>query len=344
MSQILSFRCLCKLGLLGLALCHGVLLHAQGILMFPTESGFSGNIALGASYMSVASNFATHKSKLGEDDLESLDSKPDTQEQVLGFPRFELAYTFADAGWQLHLGNAALDFYRFDRANVAGVRKNFGKVGVIGVGYVFSALPDYVWEDPYRLSSEREETRRGSAGGRLTWDFIGGTPINFRYTQRNIRVGDEASGSDLDLDFEAQQDLRRDGAQRVAELNMFIPLGSGKVLLPAIDYIRNDREGKAVSNQSIQVRVVYKMPLSTRWTMLAEVLAGGLTAQEENPIFLDTEKNKRFGAGLTFKYDQLFGLEAMSLVVRAASYREDSNIDFYSGDISTFGAFIGYKF
>lgn len=319
-------------------------LSAQSLLTFPETSGFSGSVNLGASYLAVASNFASHHSKLGENDLESLDDKPATRSTVLPVPRIELAWTFADAGWQLHLGNTAIDFYRFNQANVAGVKKNLGKVGVLGLGYVFSALPDYVWEDPYRTTGEREETRRGSAGARFTWEFIGGTPVNFRYTQRNIRISDELSGSDLDLNTREQKELRREGAQRIVEVNMFVPLGDGRVLLPAITYIGNNREGEAVSNDYYQLRLTFKMDLFPGWVMLADVLGGRLTARAENPIYLTTESNKRFGAALTFKYAQLFGIESMSLVLRAGSYRENSNIDFYSSSIDTLGAFIGYEF
>jgi hypothetical protein len=311
---------------------------------FPADSGFSGNVSIGATWLSVASNFATDKSRLGEDDIDSLDEQGSTQSAVLGFPRIDLEYTFAESGWQLHLGNAALDFYRFDRANVAGVRKNLGDVGIIGLGYVFSAMPDYVWEDPYRTDGPRDETRRGSAGARLTWENIGGSPVGFRYTQRNIRVGDEFSGSDAGLDFTQQQKLRRDGTQQVAELNMFVPMGKGRAVLPALTYIRNDREGEAVSNDSIMLTVVYRMPLSTRWTLLAEIAGGRLRGAGENPVFGETENNTRLGAALTVKYSKLFGLDPMSLVVRSGSYQENSNIDFHSGDIASIGAFIGYDF
>ena len=316
----------------------------QGGRAFPAESGWSGNLSAGLTYISAASNFATDRYGLGDDSLESLDQQADRKGAFVGFPRFEVRYTFAESGWQLHLGNAALDFYRFDRANVAGVRKNFDGLGVVGVGYVFSALPDYVWEDPYRLSADRDETRRRSAGGRFTWDFIGGTPVSFRYTERRIRIGDDFSGADLGLSPENLEKLQRDGRQRVAEVNLFVPLGRGMALLPALTYIDNDRDGKAVSNEIVQLTVVFRMALTERLTLLAEVLGGSLRANDENPIYSETEKNSRFGAALTFRYSQLLGYEPLSLIVRAGSYREHSNIDFYSGDIDSIGAFIGYDF
>lgn len=316
----------------------------QGSRGFPTESGWSGNVSAGLNYISAASNFATDRYGLGDEQLDSLDQQAGRNGAFVGFPRVEVQYTFAESGWQLQLGNTALDFYRFDRANVAGVKKNLGRAGVLGIGYVFSALPDYVWEDPYLVSADRDETRRRSAGGRFTWEYIAGTPVSFRYTQREIRVGDDFSGGDLGLNPQQLELLRRDGSQRIAELNMFVPLGQGMVLLPALSYIGNDRDGAAVSNQTLQLTVVLKLALSDRWTMLAEVLAGRLQADEENPVFSDTEKNNRFGAALTFRYSRLFGYEPLSLLVRAGSYREQSNIDFYSGDIESVGAFVGYDF
>jgi hypothetical protein len=316
----------------------------QGSRGFPDDSGWSGNISAGLTYISAASNFATDRYGLGDDSVDSLDQQADRNGAFVGFPRIEVNYTFAESGWQLHLGNAALDFYRFDRANVAGVRRKLDGVGILGIGYVFSALPDYVWEDPYRLATDREKTRRRSAGGRFTWDYIGGTPVSFRYTQRQIRISDDFSGAELGLNPRELESLQRDGSQRVAEINVFVPLGRGMALLPALSYIGNDRDGEAVSNQALQLTIVLRAALSERLTLLAEVLGGRLQADEDNPIFSEREENSRYGAALTLRYSQLFGYEPLALIVRAGSYRERSNIDFYAGDIDSIGAFIAYDF
>src|SRR5210317_1027125 len=106
-------RRLSALTLLGLALTS---VTAQGMPAIPDKSGWSGHVNIGVGAGSSESNMLAEIASidLGDDTVSGLDQSPDDEDVVLPALGFEVAYTFADMGTQLYLGNQLADHLSFD--------------------------------------------------------------------------------------------------------------------------------------------------------------------------------------------------------------------------------------
>ena len=310
--------------------------QALAVPAIPKESGFSGHVNIAIGIGSSESNMLAEIAgqDLGDDTITSLDSGPDDEDVTLPAVQFEAAYTFADMGMQLYLGNQVADHLSFDLDTSlethAGIRQDLGEVGRFDVSLAASSLPTDVWKDPYITGSPRSNTERTSVGIHLAWDQIFSTPFEITYSSREIEVDDERSGQDSDLGLTDGQlrSLDREGQLFRVDLNYDWVISDKHRLVPGIGYIDADLDGAAMAEDGVVVQLQHLYSLN-RWRVVSKVFYEDLESDATNPIFDEQGEVDTLGGSVTVFYNDPFGLNGWTANASAAYYDADSNIDFY---------------
>ncbi|MCP3869355.1 MAG: DUF2860 domain-containing protein, partial [Gammaproteobacteria bacterium] len=172
---------------------------ATALEPIPKESGFSGFIRPGVGAMRYKTNMVASflGYDLSKETNDSLSDSPDAESTGIALVPFSLQYTFASTRTQLFLGTDLTDLIRFDYTQQVGIKQGIGKLGILQGGFLFSGIPAKVWKDPYLVGQDRDDTKRKSNGGRLTWDRILGSKLQLRYTYRKIDIDSEKSGDSI---------------------------------------------------------------------------------------------------------------------------------------------------
>jgi hypothetical protein len=320
---------------------------ASALDPIPAESGFSGFIRPGVGYMRYKTNMVASflGYDLSKEKTDSLTDKPDSQSNGIALVPFSLEYTFASTRTQLFLGTDLTDLIRFDYTQQFGVKQEVGRFGLLQGGFLFSGIPAKVWKDPYLVDEDRDDTKRTSNGGRLTWDRIFGSQLQARYTYRKIDVDSEKSGESLGLSSSDRDLLDRDGDRHVAEALYRFRLAERHTLAPTIIYTHDDRDGDAMASDAWDFQLVYAY-LGNPIVFTGNVFYGKADYDKKNPIFDKSQDDDRYGIQGALYYKnpwdwRLFGSNPMSFFVGAAYAYTDSNIDFYDQEaiLATGGVF-----
>ena len=309
---------------------------ARALEPIPSKSGFSGFIRPGVGYASYQSNMVASFTgfDLSDQNTSSLDEGPDSQSTAIALVPFALQYTFAGTATQLFLGTELTDLIRFDLAQQIGVKQGIGKFGLIQGGFLFSAIPVQVWEDPYVApNKDRKETDRDSYGGRLVWDRIFGSGLQLRYTYRNIDIQDEKSGQFFGLRSSKRDRLDRNGDRHVGEVLYTFRFADRHLLTPAFIYTRNDLDGEAMANDAYDFQLTYGYR-GDPFTLTANGFYGQAEYDKENPIYNEDQEDDRWGLQATVYYKnpwnwRLFGSNPINFYISGAYVEIDANIDFY---------------
>ncbi len=315
----------------------------------PKESGFSGFIRPGASYLNYKSNMVASflGYDLSEKKINSLDDSPDSESTGLVLVPFSLAYTFASTRTQLFLGTDLTDLIRFDLTQQFGVKQEIGKLGILQGGILFSGIPAKVWKDPYVVDKNRNDTSRTSNGGRLAWDRIGGSHLQLQYTYRKIDISSEKSGEFLGLTSSQRRRLKRDGDRHVGEVVYRFRFAKKHTLNPAFIYTYDDRDGDAMKNDAYDFQLTYGYNGDTfKFTGNASI--GWADYDDKNPIYDKKQDDDRYGIQGTLYYENpwswsLFGSDPMNFFVNAAFAETNSNIDFYDQEAIMVGGGVFFK-
>jgi hypothetical protein len=314
----------------------------------PKESGFSGFIRPGVGYMNYKSNMVA--SFLGFDlsdkKADSLDDSPDSQSTGIALVPFELAYTFAGTRTQLFVGTDLTDLIRFDYTQQAGIKQGIGKLGILEGGVLFSGIPAKVWKDPYLVGQNRDDTKRKSNGGRLTWDRIFGSQLQVRYTYRNIDIDSEKSGDSISsLTSGERKRLDRNGDRHLGEIWYRFNFAQKHWLAPSFTYTNNDLDGDAMAGDAYDFQLTYSY-FGNPFTFITNGFIGKADYDKRNPIFDKTRDDDRFGITTQLLYKNpwdwsLFGSNPMNFYISAAFVETDANIDFYDQEalFTTAGVF-----
>ena len=321
---------------------------ASAITPIPEESGFSGYINVGGAYISAETNMVkgTDLFEIGDDPLASLSSSPDSESDATFILNGELAYTFADTGTQIYVGNQLEDFLRFDFASLLGVRQNLPDGSIGAVSAVFQPLVTEVWKDPYVTGVKRQDTDREGTGVRLEWDRPFGSNLGFLYQFRSIDIDDEQSGTQggLGLTPNEVRLLDRQGDIHRADLFYLWKLGGGQALIPELRYIKWDLDGQAMASDGgfFNLTYAYKGDIFS----LTTTAGGGIEEfDRRNPVFDKTREDDTYGFGVNAFWHKPFGFPpGFSLVGTLAWYESDSNISFYDSQVTYAGLSVFYRF
>ena len=280
---------------------------------------------------------------LSDKQTNSLTDTPDSQSTGIVLLPFALRYTFASTRTEVFVGTELTDLVRFDYSQQLGVKQGIGRFGILQGGFLFSSIPAKVWEDPYLVNQDREDTKRRSTGLRLVWDRIFDTRLQLQYTYRNIDISNERSGEALGLTAGQRNLLQRDGNNHQVEILYRFTLAERHRLTPAFIYTKDDRDGDAMTSDIYDFQFTYGYDADPILLVL-NAFIGRADYDKENPIYLKKQENDRYGINGQIYYVNpwgwtLFGSKPMRFYVSAAYVDVDSNINFYDeqGLLATVG-------
>ena len=322
----------------------------------PKESGFSGYIGPGIGAVKYKGNMIAGISKIntdfGEATTTTLTGEAESNTQGIGMLNFEIGYNFANSRTRVFLGSTLEDFIQFDLAQQFGVRQEIGNLGIVSAGFLFSGMPMTVWKDPYATNVVRQDTNRDSTGARLVWGKILNTGFLIQLDFRTIDIDEEQSGTSLGgLTAAQRQQLDRNGDLFKGQLQYRFKFASKHALAPALLYTKNDRDGDAMSSDGYAFKLTY-LYFGETVRFAGNALFGKADFDAANPIpdfNNQTQEDDHYGFTATLFYKnpfdwEWFGSDKISFYGTVAYFTADSNIDFYTTELTMGVLGIMYRF
>jgi len=304
----------------------------------PETPGWRGFVVLGGGYMDLKSNFVAGNDMfdVGRPVIDSVDQRPRSDDTVLPVITGEINYTF-ESGWQAFFGTLLEDAVTLDGVTQLGARKSLGKAGILQGGFLFSGIPTQTWEDPYAEGVRRRETDRDSAGLRLQWDRLMGSPLELTFSYRDISIDTERSGEgvlSVSCDAACQALVRRDGDHYSFDASYLYRLGAlrNHLLRPMLRYSIDDRDGDAVSGDAYRLQLSY-VYVGQGYTVASNVIFGGSSRDERNPIFGAKTDSDRFAVDTTLFYRLPAASGRWQAVASVLWGEDDSDVNFHDGEL-----------
>lgn len=309
----------------------------------PKEGGFSGYLVFGGGSGSIETNMIAGSTivDFGEETILSLGAAPESVDEFLPSLSGELRYTLAARRTQIFFGTTIESPVTLDSSQTLGVRWQGKRAGIVQANLLFSGVATEVWSDPYLVGSPRTRTDQVATGARLVWDRILGTGLEISLSSREFDVDDEQSGVALGLDSSDRDLLRREGSQNLASIGYALRIGDSHILQPRAGFTQNDRDGEAMSNDTVFGQIVYTYR-GKRLTLIADALAGERTFDAKNPIFGIEADSSLLSGTLAGFYKLSSSPRGWSIAASATYSEEDSDIDFY--DTSALTGFLGLAY
>jgi Protein of unknown function (DUF2860) len=321
----------------------------------PKESGFSGYIGPGIGAVKYKGNMIAGINKVnydfGEATTTTLTGEAESNTQGIGLLNAEIGYNFANSRTRVFIGSTLEDFIQFDYGQQLGVRQEIGNLGVVSAGFLFSNLPITVWKDPYITNTPRQDTNRDSTGARFVWGKILNTGFQLQLDFRTIDIDEEQSGTSLGLTAAQRQQLDRNGDLFKGQLQYRFKVAPKQFLAPAFLYTVNDRDGDAMSSDVYAFKLTY-LYFGETVSFAGNALFGRADYDAANPIpdfNNQTQEDDHYGFTGTLFYKNPFGWEwfgsdKISFFGTVAYYTADSNIDFYTTELTMGVLGIMYRF
>ena len=173
---------------------------------------------------------------------------------------------------------------------------------------------------------------------RVAWGRIAGTGLELTFTAREIEVDDEFSGLTGGLGLSAPQValLDREGDQRRFKVTYFFKVNEKHQLGPALSFTDFDLDGDAMAHDRTAIEITHFYN-GERFTMITNVGLASADYDAVNPIYLDKRDDDRIAISYTVFDKKFFGESKWWGSATIAFFDEDSDIDFYDGEL----AFIG---
>jgi len=317
----------------------------RGIEPLPKTPEFSGYFSPSLVHMSFRDHMVAGSGSLdvGNARVDSLDSKASREDAANLSLSGELGYKFAERSLYVFIGNHLDDFLRLDNSFALGARFQTGGVEIWEVSALFSGAPTQVWEDPYLIGADREETDRTGAGARVGVANIAGSGVEVMLTVREIKVDNEHSGEGLGLDAAARRLLRRDGETVRLEILRSFKLGEHQSLIPALNFGMYDADGEALSREGYGIHLTHVWQIG-RLRLLSNLTLSRSEFDEANPVFGMKQDEETVMLSLTGIYPGIFGKKQLSGMAGLLYAERDSDIDFHDSEATVFNLGIMYMF
>ena len=321
----------------------------------PKESGFSGFIGPGFGAVKYKGNTIAGIDRVnidfGDETTQTLTGEAESNTNGIGMLNFEIGYNFATSRTRVFLGSTLEDFIQFDLGQQLGVQQEIGNLGMVSAGFLFTGAPVNVWKDPYVTNTPRQNTDRDTTGVRLIWDKILNSNFQVQLDFSTIDIDKEQSGTSLGLTPSQRQQLDRDGDTFKGKLEYRFKIASKHWLAPSFQYTVDDRDGDAMSSDSYTFQLTY-LYFGETVSFAGNALFGKAEYDEANPIpdfNNQTQEDDRYGFTVTLFYKnpfgwKWFGSDKISFFGTAAYFTSDSNIDFYTTEITLGVLGIMYRF
>lgn len=321
---------------LALLTALGATLSAPALAVDPVPAtpGWRGFVVVAAGSTDVRSNVVVGNSliEVGDPVIGSINQRPSSDDTFHPLATGELSYTTA-GGWQFFLGNSLEDLVTLDAVTQFGVRTNVGGAGTIEVAALASGIQTKAWEDPYAEGVRREETDRDATGVRLQWGRFMGSAFQLGLTFRDLSFDTERSGQgvvSVACDAACQAALRRDGTQASIDVSYLYRLGAGRnhLLRPFIRYTVDDRDGGAIAGDSYRLQLSY-VYLTSAYTVATNVILGGTSRDEPNPLYGRRIDSDRFALDTTLFYRLPTASGRWQAVGSVLWGEDDSDVNFH---------------
>jgi hypothetical protein len=309
------------------------------------EAGFSGFFRPGVGYLDLESNMVAEFLgwDLSKNPINSLTASPEGESNAIFTFPFQVSYTFDNLKTEAFLGTTPGNLARFDASQQLGIKHDFGNIGILQGGLLFSGLAAKVWADPYVTGTPRVDTDRDSTGARLAWGKIMGSGLHFILTARKIDIDEERSGSAPALGLTGAQRtlLDRNGDETTLELVYDIDLGGNHRLAPAFLFTKDDRDGNARNNDEWNLQLTYAYLGADPFSFNVNGVFGKADYDQTNPIFNKTQEDDIAGLSGTMYYKNpwgwsLWGSNPINFFGEIAWYQRDADIDFYDEEATLF--------
>jgi hypothetical protein len=311
----------------------------------PKQDGFSGSLGLGAAGGSVESNFLAKVIgvDLGNEDIYVYDSPSQTDIIIPSF-EFDLGYTFGNQKSRIYLTNVLEDPLDFSSNTALAFRHDFASLGNIELaGLAPGAAQTEVWENPYELGVDRDATERSTSGGRLTWDKMFGTGLEFVADIRKVDIDEERSGQNLGLTAAQQDLLDREGDVSRYSLGYTFNCADDVQVQPSVAYIDRDLDGKAMAQDGYELGVdlVYS---PGAYTWVNSVVYQSLDGDKENPLFNEVNDANVYRLASELNIPNPMGWDQWFATVGFVWGENQADIDFNKSSVALFSARVGRNF
>ena len=296
----------------------------------PISPGLSFRLIAGAGYVSSNDQLRPND---GNKSVRDLDGNANRYDAVIPLVSFDLRYTFAESGRQVYLGAPMGD--EGPPGLTLGTVLPFADGGAIDAG-VFVVPFGEVWEDPYQVGGNRQETDKNTYGAKIDFSRIRGTGFEAGYRIEYTDIDDDDIGQRFD-------ELERDGWVHALRAGYAHPFGNGWQLVPEAGFTIGDIDGDA--NRYLE----YRMKLGLRHIRANNLLnlsigAGYRDYDDEHPIFDKDRNDTLFSAFGIYTRSNLFGHAPLFCSLIAGFNHRSSNIDFLEADTYMSGLMLGYQF
>ena len=318
-----------------------LLLPAAGVAQTfaPTEPGVTGDVFLGAVYLSQRSQVSANDD--AEPVLPSYQASAERTSRVLPGVIGNIAYTFDNLRQQVYAGVSRSNAAQGRFAGELGYRQFLENGTVFEAAYIPSLVPEDVWSDPYQLNGARTETRQQLHAIRSKLERIAGTGFGIELGYGELEVSRERSGGEYDV--QAQQQLQRDGHYGYLGLEAMVPVARATVFTPTLYLVDRNADGSASSYEALgaEVRFFHR---SGRHTFIANLGYEAFDFAAPHPIFGEPRQDARIKAFFSYLLAQPFGWESTSLTLLSSLNERDSELDFYDESGVFAGLGITYNF
>ncbi len=296
----------------------------------PKSSGLSFHLSAGAGYVSSKDQLRPND---GNKRVRDLDDNANRYDAAIPLVSFDLRYTFAESGRQVYLGTPMGD--EGPPGLTLGGVWPFKDGGKIDAGAFVMPFGD-VWEDPYLVDRDRDETEKDRYGAKIDYTRILGTGFEAGYRIEHIDIDDDDIGRRFN-------DLERDGWVHAIKLGYALPFGSGWQLVPEAGFTLGDIDGDANRYRG------YRFKLGLRRFHAGHLLnlsagIGYRDYDEEHPIFEKDRNDTLFSVFGFYTRSNLFSDKPLFCSLLAGFNHRSSNIDFLEADTFISGLMLGYRF
>ncbi len=281
----------------------------------------------------------------------SLDQGADSESSLGVRPMYKLAYTLENGATQFYVGTPEENFVEGNFLFEVGAKQKLAGGTILGLAWIpdLPLIDSEVWEDPFLLGSERQETDQDTQAFKLTAESIMGSPLTLRYGYGFRDIDDEMSGTYLaslpgsTLTRKDLDSLNRESDYHFFQAMYAFRLENGFTIRPQFGYLIGDADGDANSFDSYSGEISFFYPMQ-RWMLFGNLSVVVADYDAENPVFNETREDTTFGVNFGVGYREPFGFENWSVNLFTRYEQNDSNITFYDSTDAMAGVGLAWRF
>ncbi|TKB50062.1 DUF2860 family protein [Ferrimonas aestuarii] len=325
-------------------------------------AGFNGEVNLLTGYYRDTNNLSTNASAYQDNITSKAKTNNELHDSMDGKGVFgllgEVTYTFGEElNYQLFLGTSREEIATGSLAFELGYKYELGDGTTVAISALPTLVSAEVWQDPYAVAEERQETDLSGTAGRIKIDHIMGTGFGLDFGFGSSQVDEDRAGFDaaygsedvasFDGDLLTDEELARLQRDRdyfsvKAQYLFYLPNKRG-ALLPSLTVVSSDADGEAQSYNSYKAELTY-VKVHNQHSFALTLDGRYREYSEVNPLYGTLREDRQYGAFFVYEYANVFGTQNWSLVTLTGANVIDSNIDYYDADFMFVSIGANYKF